>query len=47
MNVRGMLYLIARLMGDYSAVRRGRVKERLINRGIGNVLARFFRQVMK
>jgi hypothetical protein len=34
-TTRGLLYTLARLMGDVSAVRNGRVGKRLVNRLIG------------
>lgn len=43
MNLRSLLYLIARIMGDISAVRRGRIGRRLYNRGLGKLLGRLFR----
>ena len=43
MNTRSFLYFIARLMGDISAVKRGRVGRRIYNRGLGKILGRLFR----
>lgn len=39
-SVRSLLYLIARLLGDYQAVRRGRVGRRLGRRVAGRVTGR-------
>ncbi len=39
MSFRSLLYSIAKYMGDYNAVRKDRVGQRLYNRGIG----RFFK----
>jgi hypothetical protein len=42
-TTRGLLYTLARLMGDVSAVRKGRVGKRLGNRLIGlNVVSRLW-----
>ena len=43
MNTRSFLYFIARVMGDISAVKRGRVGTRIYNRGLGKILGRLFR----
>lgn len=37
MTLRSFLYLTARLLGDYNAVKRGRVKERIANRIMGKL----------
>ncbi len=39
-NTRGWLYAMARLTGDVSAVRRGRVGRRVKNKILGRVLGR-------
>ena len=47
MNIRSMLYLLARLMGDWNAIKRGRVGKRIGRRLAGKVsgrlLGRWFR----
>jgi hypothetical protein len=44
---RGLLYTLARWMGDFQAVRKGRVGQRVarrvIGRGMGRMLGRLFR----
>jgi len=45
--VRSILYLIARLLGDVSAVQRGRVGQRLARRAAGKVVGRIFRVIFK
>lgn len=46
-RVRGLLYVMARLLGDVNAVKRGRVGRRvgrrLVGRAAGRGLGRFFR----
>jgi len=37
MATRGLLYLIARLLGDVSAVQKGKVGKRVARRGAGRV----------
>lgn len=39
-RLRTWLYRTARLLGDYQAVRHGRVGQRLVRRGLGRVSAR-------
>lgn len=39
-RLRTWLYRSARLLGDYQAVRQGRVGQRLVRRGLGRVSAR-------
>jgi len=41
--MRSLLYTIAKLLGDINAIQRGRISERLFNRGLGKVFGRFFR----
>jgi hypothetical protein len=40
MSVRSALYRWARILGDISAVRRGRIGKRLVNRWLGRNVAR-------
>jgi len=40
MNTRGILYLLARLLGDWNAVKRGTVLKRIARRGVGKVTGR-------
>jgi len=44
-SIRGWLYLIARLMGDVNAVKRGRVGRRIGRRVAGKVTGRAFRKL--
>ena len=39
-KVRSLLYLSARLLGDYNAVKRGTVGKRLLRRGAGKITGR-------
>jgi hypothetical protein len=41
--MRSLLYTIAKLLGDLNAIKRGRISERLVNRGLGKVFGKFFR----
>ena len=43
MSLRSFLYTLARWLGDFNAVRRGRVGRRIYNRGIGRILGRLFK----
>ena len=40
MNIRSLLYLIARLLGDISAVKKGKVGRRIGRRVVGKVAGR-------
>ena len=40
MNIRSMLYLVARLMGDVNAVKKGRVRRRIGRRIAGKLTGR-------
>jgi hypothetical protein len=42
--LRTVLYAIARALGDYQAIKRGRVARRLQRRTLGRLLSRIFRQ---
>lgn len=45
LNVRSFLYRLARFLGDYNAVRRGRIGRRMANKVIGRgIVARFWRR---
>jgi hypothetical protein len=41
--MRSFLYLVAKLMGDINAVKRGRIGERIFNRSLGRLLTRLFK----
>jgi hypothetical protein len=47
MNVRSTLYLIARLMGDYNAVKKGRVGRRIGRRVTGRYTGRMLGRLFK
>lgn len=38
--MRGLLYLLARWLGDVNAVRRGRLHKRIVNRWVGRTVVR-------
>lgn len=40
MKLRGWLYMIARLMGDATAVKKGKPGKRLLRRGLGKLAGR-------
>ncbi len=41
--MRSLLYFIAKLMGDYNAVKKGTIHKRLYNRALGKMLGRLFK----
>ncbi|MDP6259854.1 MAG: hypothetical protein QGH63_12270 [Rhodospirillales bacterium] len=45
-KIRGWLYLIARLLGDVSAVRKGAVGKRITRRIAGKASGRLLRKLM-
>jgi hypothetical protein len=46
-SVRGMLYTLARLMGDVNAVRRGRVGRRIGRRVTGRMTGRWLGRLFR
>jgi len=47
MGLRSALYAIARLMGDASAVKKGRVGKRIARRAAGKATGRTLRKLIK
>lgn len=47
MSLRGFLYLLARLLGDAQAVRKGTVGKRLVRRAAGKALGRGLRRLFR
>ena len=47
MNIRSLLYLVARLLGDYNAVRRGRIGQRIVRRVAGKAAGRALRKTLR
>lgn len=43
-KTRGFLYWLAKLLGDINAVKKGKVAQRLRNRGIGKITSRIFKK---
>ena len=46
-KIRGLLYLIARLLGDVNAVRRGTIGKRIARRIAGKASGRLLRRLIK
>jgi|TARA_Y100000031_G_scaffold128818_1_gene147442 hypothetical protein len=46
-KIRGLLYLIARVLGDVNAVRRGTVGKRIARRIAGKASGRLLRRLIK
>lgn len=46
-SIRGLLYLVARVLGDISAIRKGRITERIANRAMGKVAGRVMGKVWR
>jgi len=40
MNTRSVLYLIAKILGDWNAIKKGKVGTRIMRRGVGKVTGR-------
>ena len=47
MNLRSLLYLVARLLGDMNAVRRGRIGQRIVRRLAGRATGRALRRLLR
>ena len=47
MNIRGFLYALARLMGDYNAVKKDRVGRRVGRRAAGKATGRAMRKLFR
>lgn len=47
MRIRSLLYWLARLLGDYNAVRRGRIGQRLVRRVAGKAAGRALRKTLR
>ena len=47
MNLRSLLYLVARLLGDVNAVRRGRIGQRIARRLAGRATGRALRRMLR
>lgn len=46
-RTRGLLYGVARILGDVNAVRRGRTGQRVANRALGRVAGRAIRRMTR
>ena len=46
-KIRGVLHLLARLLGDAQAVRKGRVGKRVARRAAGKVTGRLFGKLFR
>ena len=42
-SVRGMLYTLARLMGDVTAVKKGKIGQRVVRRAVGKAAGKWLR----
>ena len=47
MRIRSLLYWLARLLGDVNAVRRGRIKQRIVRRVAGKAAGRALRKTLR
>lgn len=47
MKLRSLLYLLARLLGDVNAVRRGRIGQRIVRRVAGKAAGRALRKTLR
>lgn len=46
-KTRGILYLLAKVLGDVSAVKKGKVGKRIARRAAGKMAGRVFRKIFK
>ena len=47
MKARGLLYFLAKILGDVSAVKKGKVGKRIARRAAGRVAGKGFRKIFK
>ncbi len=47
MNIRSLLYWLARILGDVNAVRRGRIGQRIVRRVAGKATGRALRKTLR
>ena len=47
MKTRGILYFLARLMGDYQAISRGRIGKRIVRRVAGRMTGKMLRALFR
>ncbi len=47
MNIRSLLYWLARMLGDVNAVRRGRIGQRIVRRVAGKATGRALRKTLR
>jgi hypothetical protein len=45
--MRSLLYLIAKLMGDYNAIKKGKIGKRIVRRGAGKITGKALWKVFK
>jgi hypothetical protein len=46
-KTRGILYLVSRILGDISAVKKARVGKRIVRRAAGKAAGKGFREIFK
>jgi len=46
-KTRGILYFLARILGDISAVKKGKVGKRIVRRAAGKAAGKGFRKIFK
>ncbi|MBA7654398.1 hypothetical protein ES703_62276 [subsurface metagenome] len=46
-KTRGILYFLARILGDVSAVKKGKVGQRIVRRGTGKIAGKGFKKIFK
>jgi len=47
MKIRGILYFLARILGDVSAVKKGKVGKRIARRAAGKAAGKGFKKIFK
>jgi hypothetical protein len=43
MDIRNLLYIVARMMGDYRAIKKGKAAQRIGRRILGKITGRLFK----
>jgi hypothetical protein len=46
-KIRTLLYFFARLLGDFNAIKRGKIGERILRRSAGNLTSRLLNKIFR
>jgi len=46
-KIRTLLYTLARILGDFNAIKRGKIGERILRRGAGSLTSRLLNKIFR